>query len=416
MMNSKQRFLSALQVAASIVTMHYGVGMLIGTGQDIAKFGPTGMIYAISTALGTLAIIIFSRFYWQQFSPIWDLFKKSYGTAASSLTAFLSSFWMIGVVASFLVSGQAAAAVFGIPNNTSLVGILLAIYIFSLVSYGWLSTVFFAMLVLGSFFLLLTLLQIDTGSFLLAPYQFWISLPGPSSGHLVSVLISTVLLTTVGMDFHQFIVRAKTPEVAQKGIIIAAIILLLISFLLGGIILGALPLLPNDNPGATTLPAILAISGHRLFGSLWGIFVLPILFVIIGSGSGLLKIVAQSSRVFFDRKWVSNKYLLNAALLIIAWLISLTSRSVIGLITAFYAMYVGAVFVPFLFYLFSRKCALPLGENVFFVALGTGFISGAIIYITSTTLGFGGDFADLLIILVGSLSSGLVLAIGLKKK
>ena len=53
--------------------------MLIGTGQDIATYGPSGMLFAVSAGIGILFLLLFANFYWKAKYPLWDLFEIVYG-------------------------------------------------------------------------------------------------------------------------------------------------------------------------------------------------------------------------------------------------------------------------------------------------------------------------------------------------
>ena len=212
------------------------------------------------------------------------------------------------------------------------------------------------------------------------------------------------------MDFYQFIVRARTVRQARKGILLASIILFLISFLIGGVVLSSLHTLPKNIASINVLPYILYASGNSILGRYGVIFMAPIIFVAIGSLSGILKAISQSIYDFVNTKYFLPKYVLNGLILLISFLISLTNSSIIQLIVSFYALYIASVSIPFLCYFLQKKKIIKLSPATFFLVLVIGFITSGVVLLIHTFIltKLVLNNISLLMIFIGFISSGIV--------
>lgn len=409
MKDEPEHSLSIWQIAISIVSMHYGIGTLIGSGQDISLYGPRGMLFAVSSGVGAISLLLVSNFYWKLKYPLWDLFEEKYGEKSAYLTSFLSSFWMIGLIAGFILGGSAALKVFGLNQVISVLLITIPIYLLSLITIESLSKVFSAFLLLGSFFLVIIFWHNGFFWILKAPTEFFQSIVNAPIPNTLSVVLNIVLITILGMDFHQFIVRAKSPEQAKKGILLSGIILFGISFIIGATVLSSLKMLPTNRNSIETIPLILYMAGTLFLGKLGPIFMLPIIFVAVGSGSGITKVISRSITDFLNKKNMLPKYILNAAILIIAFLISSTNSSVIQLVISFYALYIAAIFVPFMGFILQKKGIITIQPNTFLLSLIAGFFSALSLLVINIATGLRLQSISLYMILFGFLTSSVIL-------
>lgn len=59
----EQRSLGAISLATMLVSAHYGLGFVLGTGEATMKGGAVGSLYAVAVGLGTLALMALANFY-----------------------------------------------------------------------------------------------------------------------------------------------------------------------------------------------------------------------------------------------------------------------------------------------------------------------------------------------------------------
>jgi SSS family solute:Na+ symporter len=389
-MKKTQHKLSALQVAVALATTHYGLGFLVGTGQDIAQYGAAGMLYAFSTAVGLLTLIPIASFYWKKRKPIWDIFELMHGKASSKITAFLSSFWMIGVIASQILGGSAALMAFGMPRWISTMVIAGLILVLSYLDLGKLSKVFFYFLVFSSLLIALSLFKYGMGQILWSPANFLSSLPSIPLEKLLGVSVTTILITFIGMDFHQFIVESANSNTAKKGAFGGFVFLALLTFVLGTSIMGYINYVQYEAGSALAaaqiVPRMLMDTGSSLVGD-WSqlLFLLPIIFVSAGSGSAVTKVIMRASHDLLPK--TEGMKSLNFYVVLCAVVLTMLSQSVVGLVVSFYATYVGAVFIPFIVVLLEERGLIKVKDNIFLNAIILGFILSLFTILTNK-LGF----------------------------
>lgn len=352
--------LSWLSVGVSLATIHYGLGFLVGSGEAIYSQGSIGIIYAISSALGIFSLILIAPFYLRKKYPIWDLMGKSYGNSIRQLVASLSGIWMIGIVASQILGGSWALTLLGINQYLAMMIVTFLIFLLAVVDISRLSKIFFYMLLFSSFTLLAVLFDVGIDSIPISTLNFIQALPALTIHDFIGIIATTVLVTFIGMDFHQFIVQAKSKIDSTKGAILGGVILLTLSILLLSIITGAISsgLVGEVADAKQVVPSLLMNFGNKaspLFGIL---FLLPVIFVSVGSGSGVTRIVSKTiTDLGLTRKVKIDTRLLTVA---IAFIIALTGSSIISLIVSFYAIYVASVFVPFIIYLLDETKKLKV--------------------------------------------------------
>lgn len=415
---SKDKTLTWLNVAAGLVSTHYGLGFLLGSGEDIYNKGPIGILYALSASLGLLSLAFIASFYWTKKFPIWDLMGEKYGKTTKELVTFLSGLWMFGVVSAQILGGASALKIFGLGQKQGMLIISALIAIMSMVDLKKLSKIFFYMLIFSSAVLLLILFTQSPEWFITAPVDFAGQVHKITISDIIGTVLTTILITFLGMDFHQFIVTAKSKKDAVIGSIASWIILTILSFMVLGLVSTSLS---NNLVNAQSIgdpreivPLILYNFGHKVFPILGFILSIPILLVSIGSGSGVTKIVNKTFRDFaFTTKIFRNQKLGSILCVSVSLALALTGKSIISLIVSFYAMYVAAVFVPFVAYLLENKHSnIRFSETSIKSAITTSMIASLFV--------FAGRYLPLLpkaytttnfMIIAGFLSSLIVLSI-----
>ncbi len=379
--------LSATQIAVALATTHYGLGFLIGTGQDMAEYGAAGMLYAFSTALGLLTLVPIANYYWRRRVPIWDIFAKQHGAAAGKFTAFLSSFWMVGVIASQILGGSAALMAFGVSRVVSTTIIAGLILLLSYLNLSRLSKVFFQFLLISSIVVLFSLLMYSNVSALVTtPIVFITSLPSLPFDKLFGILLTTIFITFIGMDFHQFIVKAADPKTARHGAVGGFLILTALTSILGSSILGfqasEQPTPESPLSSAQVVPRMLMSTGTNLLGE-WSalVFLVPIILVSAGSGSAVTKVVIKAAEEI--QPAVRNVKAFNLIVIGACVLLTLLSQSIVGLVVSFYATYVGTVLAAFIAVRLEEKRLISISNQAFYLALLVGFGFSLIVFLIS---------------------------------
>ncbi len=338
-----------------MATVHYGLGFLIGSGEAIYNQGSKGILYAFASAAGLFSLTLIAPFYLKEKYPIWYLIGKYYGTTIRRFVASLSGFWMIGIIASQILGGSWALSLFKINNYASAVFISILIFGLSTINMSRLSKIFFYMLMFSSLTLLIILFYIGIYWIPISLKSLFFSIPLITFDDLIGVFLTTILVTFIGMDFHQFLVRAKDKKNAVHGALLGGGVLIVLSILLLSVINGSINtgLVGDVSDAKQTIPSILLSFGNAITPFLGVLFSLPLVFVSIGSRSGVTRIVARTiSDLDVSNKIKMNKHLLTV---VVAFLISLSGKSIINLVVSFYAIYVASVFIPFLLFLLDRS-------------------------------------------------------------
>lgn len=407
--------LNWLSLGFSLASVHYGLGFLLGTGEAIVTKGSLGIIYPLSCSLGLLSLTLIAPFYLKKKEPIWILMGNKYGELTGKLVGFLSGFWMVGVVASQILGGAWALSVFGFNYQFSLILIALLIFILSTLNIERLSKAFFFLLLSSSFILLLVLFEVGIGWFPKSVVAFTTAWKNITPSDMFGTIAATVIVTFLGMDFHQFVVKSLDKKNSWQGCLFGSVILLILSFLLLSIVNGAIDsrLISGLQDPKQVVPVILANFGKKNLPFLSVFFSLPLVLVSIGSGSAVAKIV---SKTFDDLNIFPkiSKAFLNTKLItvIIALLVSLSGSSIIGLIVSFYAVYASSIIIPFIAYVVqenNNRFVLPHAYMINSIALGT-ISSVVILLLPFSIFPFDRSTSIILFGIIGSLT-GLVVSL-----
>jgi SSS family solute:Na+ symporter len=216
------------------------------------------------------------------------------------------------------------------------------------------------MLIFSSLIFFSILLKLGLGRILISSTQLISSLRVVSMQEFLGIVFTTIFVTFIGMDFHQFLVSSKNSRESVKGSLFGGGILLILSLLLLTVVQGSLAsgLVGQIKDAKQVVPAILFNFGKSKSYLLGLFFSLPIICVAVGSGSGVTKVVARAiSEIGFKlRRGVDNR----VVTIILAFTIALTGKSIIDLIVSFYAIYVGSVLIPFLIYVLADQLLIKI--------------------------------------------------------
>jgi len=339
------------------------MGFILGTGEQTYLYGPSGAVYALAAGFGLLALSLFAGFYWREQEPIWDLLGNRYGETVRHLTNFLSWIWMIGVMAGQMVGAGYALSVLGIPANYAIVLMAILIAILGpkpLEDSAW---IFGTLLVISTIALLVGLGQLGgISTYITSAGAFIPSIFSNSPLRMLGIATTTILLTLIGMDFQQVLVRGQSEASAVRGSLLAGLALIPIAFLPTGVVLGALQkniIAAQTINGKDAIPLIISAIGDKILPGGGLILVIGLMLVAINSGSGLNRALIRSfqSAPFMPKfyKKLNVAAWINAG---IALGVALMGLTIVGLMVSFYAIYVAGAFIPFMAYLIEHRYGL----------------------------------------------------------
>ncbi len=355
---SENRRLDAFSLAALLVSAHYGLGFLLGTAEKSLTIGIAGSLYAVCLGLGTLVLLLLAKFYWTKIEQIWTLLGNRYGKQVKFLVGFMSWSSLIGIEAVQMISGAFILKVLGVPVLPSMVTLAILFTIVSLLPVEKAGFLFRGLLILN-FLGLLYALWVLHGfpDYLLSPFVFIPSLSQISPPKLLGISFSTIFLVLIDMKYQQFVVQAKDLKSLYQGCLLAAILLLMLAFLPSAVLVAAqnAEILPIGIDGKETLPFILLWIGGGAEQPLGILLIISLLVPALGVGSSILRVQTKTVLDFnFLPISNRNRLLVTVVNILLALAVALRGGEIINLIVAFYAVYVAAVFVPFLAYLLDQ--------------------------------------------------------------
>lgn len=417
-----KRKLNFFKVAISLISLHYGLGFLMGTSEAVFNSGLLlGITYPLSCAAGLFLLSLISKFYWKKRYPIWILLGNSFGKTVKDGVCFLSWFWMIGIVASQVVGASFILGILRVPPNVGAILIIIMISLFSLLPIEKLSNLFLSLLFLNSIGIVIGISKValpDTFKlmFLSIPKDFF----NKNILSILGVALPTIFITLLGMDFHQFIVQAKDPKQAVTGSLIGGLGLTLMTLLPAVITFGAInnKILPPNIDGKQVIPFVFLYEGEKFgFPFIGKLLVASLLTVALASGSALTRILTQTffDFVFIPSRWKSKRNILIINALIIFFL-ALTGKTIISLIVCFYAIYLSGVTIPFIVYIVQSNRLFYFPKRAVCSSLILGAASSLIILILSIINALPAVLnknLELFMILFGIFSSIIALLINL---
>lgn len=353
--------LNTIQIAVSLVSLHYGLGFLFGTTESVYQNGIIGITYALMCAFGLFFLSLLVPFYHKNKLPIWTLFKNKYGNKVRNLTIFFSWFWMVGVTASQVISTAYIFNLIGIPIVISLIITIVSISLISILPIEKFTKVLLFFLIINSIILLISVFTLPNIKSISAEiFQNNFAISPVNVIQFLGIAIPTILITMLGMDFHQFIVRGKNISSSVKASILAGIILILLTFIPTIIALESKSTtnLSKNLDGKQLIPYTMIVLGEKFFGpNLKYIFLPSIIITAIGSCACLVRIMIQTFQEFnfIPIKLRKNKKTILLINGIIIFLLSIKNSSIVSLIVSFYIVYIVSVFIPFLTLLFQSK-------------------------------------------------------------
>lgn len=363
-----ERNLGIFSLAALLVSIHYGMGFMLGTAEKAFSLGWAGSLYAMSIGGGILALLWVAPFYWQEIDQIWTLFGERYGPVSKRLVGVMSWLSLIGIGAAQLISGSFILRTLHLPVVPGLIGLTLGCGVVSLLPVEKASWIFRGLLLINIGVLLYGVWILGGfPAYVQAPVDFWPALDQLQPVQILGVVLPTVLLVSIDMRCQQVVVQARDRGQLWWGCVVAAGLFVLLA-LLPSALIGAAQgagILPEEVGSKEALLYTLAWIGGGLDRPL-GIGLVGVLLVpALGAGSGVLRTQTQAAVDFLQilSQPRANRILwvgINASLCLA---IALKGREIVDLIVCFYGVYVGSVWVPFMAYWAQRTERFPFAPS-----------------------------------------------------
>ncbi len=387
---SDNRKLNTFSLAVLLVSGHYGLGFLLGTAEKALTLGAAGSLYAVSVGLGTIAVLVLAKFYWNKVEQIWTLLGNRYGSQVKILVGLISWSSLIGIEAVQIIAGAFILKVLGVPVLPSMVGLTILLMTISLLPVEKASWVFQALLGFNILALLYGLWVLHgLPYYLRSPLEFIPSLEQVSPWNLIGISVSTILLVLIDMKQQQFMVQAKDLGSLYKGCFLGGFLLVLLALLPSAVVVAAQAagILPNGIDGKETIPFILSWIGGGPHQPLGIFLIISLVVPALGVGSNILRIQTKTI-LDFDILPASknNRLLVTAVNALLGLGIALKGGSIVNLIVSFYAVYVASVFLPFIVYLLAEKGLYKFGESSVRVSLIMSGVSALAVLILTLSL------------------------------
>ena len=365
---SESRNLGIFSIAALLVSIHYGMGFMLGTAEKAFSQGLAGSLYALSISGGTLALLWVGRFYWQEIEQIWTLLGQQYGEGSRRLVGVMSWLSLIGIGAAQLISGSFILRALHLPLLPGLLTLTVSCAVLSLLPVEKASWIFRGLLLINIGVLLYGVwLLHGMPAYLRSPLEFWPALEHLDSVKIVGISLPTVLLISIDMRCQQVVIKARDHWSLWWGCVLAAGLFVMLALLPSALIGSAqgAGILPAEVGSKEALLYILAWIGGGADGPL-GIGLVAVLLVpALGVGSGVLRTQTKAAMDFvqFLPGSQANRILFAGINASLSLALALKGSEIVDLIVCFYAVYVGAVWVPFLAYWAQRTGRYPFADS-----------------------------------------------------
>ncbi|MEM8638255.1 MAG: hypothetical protein AAGG51_05560 [Cyanobacteria bacterium P01_G01_bin.54] len=376
---TEQRSLGLLAVTTLLVSAHYGSGFILGTAEQVATVGAIGSLYAVAVGLGSIALALLARLYWQRIDPIWSLLGDRYGPFVKLGIGLMSWTSLIGIGAVQIIAVAAITQLVELPRTPTMGAIALALSLIALLPVERASWLFRGLLLLNVGVLCGALVRLHGfGQYPPTIVDFMPVAVTASPRDLIGILGSTVFLVLVDMKCQQFVVRARSLTISVWGCILSGLVLVLLAFLPTTLVFAAqkAQIAPADLPAASLIPYVLNWLGQGL-GQPWGaLFVLSLALPALGLGSNVIRIQTKALLDLTQREATPpNQWGFTLLNTLLALGIALHGGEIVGLIVCFYAAYLAAVWLPFTAYLLDVGQVVPFSRSTVQWALGTGAIA-----------------------------------------
>jgi SSS family solute:Na+ symporter len=381
------RRLGLVLLTFTLAATHFGGGVVMGGIEYGMLYGTLGgMWYGISCGLGLLALaFVAPKLRDLSLFTAPEYLERRYGGKFVRLyTSILSLISLVGILSAQIISTQALLSIFGISPR---IASIIATFIFIAYTYfgGMWAVTITDFLQLGiaavGVIVIASVAPVRTGSVV---YE------SLSALSILAIVLPTIMYTLIGQDFYQRVFSAKDAKTARNSSLLAALIVIAISFF---------PAFIGANLAGNDLNAAIAGLFSSIPQLLGAIFIVAVLGAIMSTADSLLS--AASSHIIMDifapvlKGEKRQLFYSRISVLVIGFLalvISFAMPTIIDAIVFSYTIYTAAVFFPLVLGLFwkkgSRRAAgVSMVCSTAFVVLGFFFapsgvpleISGALV-------------------------------------
>ena len=414
--NSNNRKLGIFSLATLLMSAHYGLGFLLGTGEQAMHQGIQGSLYAVSVGLGYLGFLFLAKLYWQQVEPIWTLLGNHYGKSVKVGVGLISWMSLVGIEAVQIIAGAAILAVAGIPKLTSMLVLTVLFCLLSRLPLEKVSWLLRSLLLLNILVLIYSLWALQGLPILArAPWEFLTSLPQIDTGEGIGIFLSTIFLVALDMKSQQYLVHAQDVRTAIWGCLITAVSLIALALLPAATVMAAqqAAILDPNLDSKEVIPYILSWVGGGVKHPFGLVVIASLAIPALGLGSSVLRV---QTKTLFDleivSQWSGQHTLISVINVLLALAVALNGGEIVGLILLFYAAYLSAVWIPFIVYLLDYWGAYSFSSNSVKLSLLTGSVSALatvlLILIRPEAVILGSDQLTIMILGIGIAGTSLL--------
>ncbi|WP_254227418.1 sodium:solute symporter [Burkholderia multivorans] len=315
--------------------------------------GMAGSLYAVVTALGMLTLAVAAPTLWRGRQLIWDEFGQHYGSVVRKLVAFLSLFWMSGVLAAQIHGGIAVLVAAGFPASRALIAIAIALLVMSSIDLG-MAAMFFALCLLGTNLALLHALVESNGLYLYL--HAWPSFihevyAAPQAETWVTIAAVGFLVVT-GSDYQQFVIAARQPAHAWIGCVLASVFLTVTGFLPAATVVAALHAgkLSGLTDTASVIPWIMLHTNGKMGLPCIGV----ILLAALGSGTAVARAMTCALQGLLPNTG-RHGFAWRILIIVTGFAIATDGQAIVSTIVSLNIVYVSAVGLLFVLHQTGRQ-------------------------------------------------------------
>jgi SSS family solute:Na+ symporter len=404
------RGLGTLSVAAALVSVHYGSGFVLGTGEKAVSSGILSSVYAVSAAFGIFALLTVAKTYWQRHDPLWVMIGSQYGKRTSEIVGWLSWVWMIGMAATQVVAAVSIVHSLGTPAWIGTMTCIACIVGLSLLALEAMGTFFKVSVVVGFLGMCFVVWRLDAvGEYFRAPWIFVSELRTSMSWELLAAPLATILITVIAADCHQYVVGARSVRAAVMGCAVAGVSLLVLAFLPSVVVIAGMKrgVVAGGVEARAVLPNILAWAGGGRSSAVGMLLLASMAVSALGSGAGLFRASTRALTDLLDNRGVTRYYasLTNVAIVLA---LAISGASILELVISFYCIYVAGASIPFLCLLFESRTRGRISEqSVYWSSCAGGGVSLAVFTANRLWRHLSPEVSELWVLGTGMVSSAI---------
>jgi len=375
------RRLGVLLAAAALAATHFGGGFVVGTGDWGFRYGLTGMAYAVGTgaSLLLLAVVAARRMRRLGLVTVPDYLELRYGSrVVSVLGAVLSLVAIIGILGAQVWASQGALSILGIDPTVAAVAATVLFIVYTAASGLWGVTLTDAVQLLIIFIgvpiaailglreaggfagVRSSIVELDLEVTAGAYFE-----PLGAGGVLVlAAVVPTLMYTLIGQDFYQRLFAARDATVAVRAALLAGVVLIAYAAFPALAGMAARGIFGDGIEGPQAIPMLVVEvlpvwAGAIVVGAILGAIMSTADSLLIAGTSHLTNDLyvkrLNPSAADDPRRLLLISRLGTVAIGLLALVLALSVREIIGLLLLSYTMYAAGVFVPVVMGLYWRR-------------------------------------------------------------